>query len=287
MQHLRPSELIINPDGSIYHLNLLPGEVAETIITVGDQDRVGEVSKHFDVIEVKKQKREFLTHTGRIGSHRITVISTGIGPDNIDIVFNELDALFNIDFDSRLPKEELTALDFIRIGTSGALRADLPVDSLLLSTYGLGMDNLGDYYLYAEQAGESALVRAWDDAWPRVYATTCDPALLTQINSDGMRVGMTLTAPGFYAPQGRMLRLAPRYRAADFLRMAVFTFEGMGVTNLEMETAAIYRMSRLLGHRALSTNAILANRATGAFSQQPKVTVERLIQHVLTRITAN
>ncbi|MCG8326191.1 MAG: nucleoside phosphorylase [Chitinophagales bacterium] len=288
MPNILSSELVVNPDGSIYHLKLRPEEVAPIIITVGDPGRVAMVSKYFDEIEVKKDKREFHTHTGRLGSKRITVISTGIGPDNIDIVFNELDALFNIDLEARTIKEELTQLNFIRIGTSGSLQADIPVDSFLASAYGLGLDNLIHYYQYQVNLGEAELTDELNEFLSftsdlRFYPAEGSPYLLNSI-ADEMAQGITLTAPGFYAPQGRSLRLPARFDRNVFEQLGHFSFQKYRITNLEMETSAIYGLSRMLGHRALSTNVILANRPNGQFSTTPHESVDRLIRHVLEKI---
>jgi uridine phosphorylase len=289
MASIQQSELILNPDGSIYHLNLRPEEVAPIIITVGDPGRVPMVSKYFDETEFIKNKREFLTHTGRIGKIRVSVISTGIGPDNIDIVLNEMDALFNIDFESRRPKEATTPLTFIRIGTSGSLQKELPVDSFLASAYGIGLDNLIHYYQYQQNLGEAELTDGLNDFLSYrgkipFYVAESSPALLRKIGSD-MKKGITLTAPGFYAPQGRSLRLPARYDVDFFQKLSHYQFKSYPVTNLEMETSAIYGLCRLLGHSALSTNVILANRQQATFSKHPKKSVDQLIQHVLEKIT--
>jgi len=290
MAQIKQSELIINPDGSIYHLNLRPEDVAPIIITVGDPGRVAMVSKYFDRVEVQKNKREFMTHTGWIGNTRLTVISTGIGPDNIDIVINELDALFNIDFNSREPKAKHTPLSFIRIGTSGSLQKDLPVDSFVASAYGIGLDNLINYYDYQLNLGEAELTDELREflsftAELSFYACEGSPELLRQIGQD-MANGITLTAPGFYAPQGRGLRLRPRFDVGFFQKLSNFKYKEYRITNMEMETSAILGLCRLLGHRALSTNAILANRQNSTFSKTPKESVEQLIQNVLAKISS-
>lgn len=283
------SELIINPDGSIYHLNLRPEDVATTIITVGDPARVPMVSKYFDRIEVQKNKREFLTHTGWVGKKRVSVISTGIGPDNIDIIINEIDALFNIDFESKKAKEALTQLDFIRIGTSGSLQKGLDVDQFLASSYGIGFDNLLPFYYYQPNLGEAKLTDGFAEFLSfhhpiNFYVSQSDRDLLSILGAD-MHKGITITAPGFYAPQGRRLRLAPQFDVSFFQALSQFEFKReLKITNLEMETSAIYGLSRLLGHRALSTNAILANRQAGTFSKTAKATVDLLIRNVLEKI---
>ncbi|MCK0159607.1 nucleoside phosphorylase [Allomuricauda sp. F6463D] len=282
---LGSSELVLNPDGSIYHLNLLPEDIASTIITVGDPQRVKEVSKYFDSIEVKKSKREFVTHTGQFSGKRISVISTGIGTDNIDIVFNELDALANIDFTTRQAKTNTTKLNFIRVGTSGSLQADIPVDSFLISSVGIGFDNLMHFYdcghiknMELEQALAAYL--GWSKYNIHPYAVDVDKDLSTIFKSNRIRFGATGTNSGFYGPQGRVLRLAPTIK--DFNeKLSEFSHGNIRITNLEMETAAIYGIAKLLGHRAVSLNAILANRATGEFSDQGHKTIDELIQYTL------
>ncbi len=281
------SELILNPDGSVYHLHLLPEEIAETIITVGDPDRVSEVSKHFDSIEVKRNKREFVTHTGYIGKKRVSVISTGIGTDNIDIVFTELDALVNIDLKTREIKEKHTTLDFIRIGTSGALQADIDIDSFLISSHGLGLGGLMLYYDFEENESEKILRESIDNQLINpipiptyLYENSTD--LADKIGPDMLR-GVTATCPGFYAPQGRQLRGKVRnQKMLDELR--AWSHNGTRITNFEMETAGIYGMARMLGHRAISCNAILANRAKGEFSAAPKKVAGKLIETVLEKL---
>lgn len=282
------SELILNPDGSIYHLNLHPGDIAHTIITVGDQNRVHEVSKYFDSIEVKKSKREFVTHTGYCSGKRITVISTGIGTDNIDIVFNELDALVNIDFTSRQIKSEKKQLNFIRVGTSGSLQADIPVDSFLMSAAGIGFDNLMHFYdstdiRNTELEAHLTNYLSWDDYHIHPYVVDFDEKLGEVMRSNRIRLGITGTNSGFYGPQGRVLRLQPAI--PDFNeKLAGFTYKNLKITNLEMETAAMYGIAKLHGHRAISLNAIIANRATSEFSKDGKKTIDELIQYTLERI---
>ncbi|MFI1773702.1 nucleoside phosphorylase [Thalassobellus citreus] len=285
---IKESELILNPDGSIYHLNLKPEQVAKTIILVGDQDRVEKVSKHFDTIEFKTQKREFKTHTGRYKGKRISVVSTGIGPDNIDIVLNELDALFNIDLNTRQPKETLTKLDIIRIGTSGSLQKDIPVDAFVLSTHGLDLNGMLHSYQIEtinNPAIEDAFIKHtnWDaqKARPLVIINSVD--LEKKLESDISFKGLTATAGGFYGPQGRVLRL-PVQDASLNHNMDTFNFDGIRISNFEMETSAIYGLSKLLGHNAVSLNAIIANRATGDFSKNPRKTIENLILYTLNKI---
>lgn len=281
------SELIINGKGRIYHLDLHPSEIADTVITVGDPDRVAEVSKYFDRIEYKRAHREFITHTGYISSKRISVVSTGIGPDNIDIVLNELDALVNIDLDARLPKEKHKGLEIVRMGTSGALQADIEVDSLVASTFGVGLDNLLHYYHYEENAEvafiRNALIRhsALENAAIKPYMVEGSIHMLNKFPARaGYHHGITVTCPGFYAPQCRQLRLAP---ALPHLIGALSGFRSgpHRVTNFEMETSAIYGLGKLLGHQCLSISTIIANRQTGAFSKDPASSVENMIKRSL------
>lgn len=280
------SELILNSDGSIYHLNLLPQDISNTIITVGDPDRVAKVSAYFDRIELKKGKREFITHTGYIGTKRLTVVSTGIGTDNIDIVMNELDALVNIDFQQKTVKSELTSLDIVRIGTSGAVQEDIEMGSILASAYGVGLDALMQYYLQAEDEEErhiqNALIEHFSQLDLKPYVARAGESLLQRIAFD-MPQGMTVTAPGFYAPQGRCLR--SDNSIPDLIALINrFAFKELRLTNLEMETAGIYALARMFGHQALSINAILASRVAGKFSADPEAVVEKAIQLVLERI---
>jgi uridine phosphorylase len=286
---IQQSELILNPDGSVYHLNLKPENIAHDIIFVGDQDRVSKITKHFDSIEFSTQKREFKTETGIYKGKRLTVMSTGIGPDNIDIVINELDALVNIDLETRKPKEKLTSLNIIRIGTSGSLHADIPVDSFVMSQFGLGLDNMLRSYLIDEMSNEkieNAFINHsnWDLRKGRPTVIPCSSELAKKIDSDKMHKGITATAGGFYGPQGRVLRLNIQDENLNS-KMDNFSFEGNRITNLEMETAAIYGLSALLGHQALSLNAIIANRSSGTFSKDPYKAVNELIGYTLNKLS--
>jgi uridine phosphorylase len=285
MQRIAESELIINTRGAIYHLDVRPEELAQTIITVGDPDRVGEVSKHFDEVELKRQHREFVTHTGRIGKKRISVISTGIGPDNIDIVLNELDALVNIDFDTRLIRPTLTALHIIRIGTSGSLQADIPVDSWVATTHGLGLDNLLNYYRLEHNEQEAQLLQSFithtqlHTQVTNPYISLASTGLLKNF-VDGFHQGITVTCPGFYGPQGRILRLG--IKNPDLIdRLTEFRFGQHRITNFEMETSAIYGLGKLLGHHCLSLSAIVANRVAKEFSKDSAATINKLIKKSL------
>ena len=286
---IKESELILNPDGSIYHLNLRPEQVADTIILVGDPNRVPRVSAYFDTIEFSTQKREFCTHTGTYKGKRLTALSTGIGPDNIDIVINELDALFNIDLHTRKPKEQLTSLNIVRFGTSGSLQADIPVDSFVLSSHGLGMDNMLHAYKDAPKVREIAMEEAfiahtqWNTDKGRPYIVGCGETLKQRLLTDKVFEGITGTAPGFYGPQGRMLRLPVQDPTLND-KLHSFNYKGYRMTNLEMETSAIYGLSKLLGHQAVSLNAIIANRATGTFTKDTKKLVEELIVYGLEQL---
>jgi uridine phosphorylase len=287
---IKESELILNPDGSIYHLNLRPEHIADTIIFVGDQDRVQKISKHFDTIEFETQKREFKTHTGTYKGKRLTVISTGIGPDNIDIVMNELDALVNINLETREAKKELTSLNIIRIGTSGSLQSNVPVNSFVLSTHGLDLNGMLHFYQIepiCNQVLENAFIdhTNWhkDKARPLIIKNS---ALLENLlDSSEVYKGVTATAGGFYGPQGRVLRL-PLFDDNMNENIDSFNYKGINITNFEMETSVIYGLSKLLGHHACSLNAIIANRPNGSFSKEPKKAVENLIKYTLNKLTS-
>lgn len=283
------SEMILNKRGAIYHLDLLPEELAKTVIVVGDPARVKEVSKHFDEVEVIQQHREFITHTGRLGNKRISVISTGIGPDNIDIVLNEVDALANIDFNSRTIKPELTHLTIIRIGTSGSLQADIPVDSFVAGTHGLGLDNLLNYYRLENNEEEKQIIQQFaahtqiSNVFSQPYISTAAASVLKHF-VEGYHHGITVTCPGFYGPQGRVLRLG--LTNPDLIdRLTEFTFGQHRITNFEMETSAIYGLGKLLGHNCLSLNAIVANRIKKEFSKDGALAVENLIKKTLAIIS--
>lgn len=288
MQKIAESELIINSRGAVYHLDIHPDELAQTIITVGDPGRVPEVSKHFDQIECRNQHREFVSHTGRIGSKRLTVVSSGIGPDNIDIVMNELDALANIDFNSRTIKPELTSLQILRIGTSGSLQASIPVDSYVASTHGLGIDNLLHFYRNTQNEQELQLLQAFKTQtqfhsnFSEPYVASAGSSLL-KLFVEGFHNGITVTCPGFYGPQGRVLRLGLN-NPELVNRLTQFNFGNHRITNFEMETSAIYGLGRLLGHQCLSVNAIIANRVVKEYSKDMKKAVDGLIELTLERL---
>lgn len=291
MSRIAESELIINPRGAIYHLDLRPDEIAGTVITVGDPDRVNEVSKHFDSIEVKRQHREFISHTGYVGNKRLTVLSSGIGPDNIDIVLNEVDALVNIDFETREIKKELRAVNIVRIGTSGSLQTDIPVDSYVASTHGLGVDNLLNFYRHEHNDEEQQLLQSFvthtqiQSQTGIPYISSGAASLIKHFVKD-FHQGITVTCPGFYGPQGRILRLGIR-NPELINRLSDFRFGQHRITNFEMETSAIYGLGRLLGHNCLAVNAIVANRVKKEFSKDGKAAVEKLIQKFLQIFSEN
>jgi uridine phosphorylase len=285
MNRIAESELIINSRGAVYHLDVRPEELADTIITVGDPDRVGEVSKHFDSVETKRNHREFVTHTGYIGKKRISVVSTGIGTDNIDIVVNELDALANIDFESRTVKSRLTQLTIVRVGTSGALQADVPVDSFVASTHGIGIDNLLNFYRQENNEEELQLVSAFvthtqmGSKYATPYIASAGPSVQKHF-VDGFHHGITITCPGFYGPQGRVLRLG--LTNPDLIdQLTSFRYGNHRITNFEMETSGIYGLGKLLGHHCLSLSAIVANRVQKEFSKDGAAAVEKLIVKTL------
>lgn len=280
--------LMLNSDGSIYHLHLFPDELATTIILVGDPDRVPLVSRHFDRIEIQKQNREFVAHTGYVGKHRLSVISTGIGVGNIDIVMNEVDALFNVDFQNRTVKNTLTPLAFVRIGTSGTLQPHIATDSFVVSKYALAFDGLMHFYRHLPDAEEKNLteaVRAHFHRLPvvsNVYAAKGSTELCRRFETH-CQSGITLTMGGFYGPQYRQLR-APIISESIIDLASNFHFHENPITNFEMETAAIYGLGRLLGHQCCSLNAIVANRITHTVSKDAHTLIKRLIQITLENV---
>jgi uridine phosphorylase len=290
MAAIKESELILNPDGSIYHLKLRPEQIADTLILVGDQERVARISRHFDRLEHRVQNREFVTHTGWFNNRRLTVLSSGIGTDNIDIVVNELDALVNIDLETRTIKKEHTSLKMVRLGTSGALQPDLPVDTFVASAYGLGFDGLLHFYSYDESILEKDLMEAfkahtgWSDRLPHPYIIGASETLLAQVGRD-MAAGITATANGFYGPQGRRLRIPLAFPGLN-RRIEDFHSGGHRIMNFEMETSALFGLGRVLGHQALTVCAIIANRVRKEYSKDYRKTVDRLIEVVLERMTS-
>ena len=289
MERIPESELVLNENGSVYHLDLLPENISDTIVLVGDQGRVGKISKHFDAIEYVGQKREFLTHTGRIGSKRLTVLSTGIGTDNIDIVVNELDALVNIDLMNRVPKEKTKSLNLIRLGTSGSLQEDLPVDSFLLSTHGIGFDGVLNYYAESRNVEDTELTDEfikqmdWNEDFPRPYIVKGSERLFG-ILAEGTQHGITATANGFYGPQGRELRLKARVPDLNE-RLMNFNHKGQRITNFEMETSALFGLGKALGHECATVCAIIANRYRKEYSKDHDLSIGQLITFLLERIS--
>ncbi|MFW5757396.1 MAG: nucleoside phosphorylase [Bacteroidota bacterium] len=287
-KYFQESELILNPDGSIYHLHLKPEHVAENVLIVGDQSRVESISKYFDNIEYKIQSREFITHTGRYKNKRITVISTGIGTDNIDIVINELDAVVNVDLEKRVLKKEHTSLNIIRLGTTGALQPWLKTDTLVASAYGLGLDGLLNFYEHKDEITQSKISQAfikhtgWNDHLPYPYVVKASESLLNKY-AQQLNKGITATAPGFYGPQGRKLRIPLAFPDLNS-KMESFDFEGHAITNLEMETSALYGLGLILGHNTLTICNIIANRVNGTFSKNYKKSVDEMIRYILEKI---
>ena len=287
---IKNSELILNPDGSIYHLHLKPSDVAKTIIFVGDQERVGEVTKYFDSIDFEVQNREFKTQTGTYKGKRLSVISTGIGSDNIDIVLNELDALFNIDFETCEIRANKSSLSIVRIGTSGALQPDIDIDSFILSAYAIDIN--GMLQSYKIDAIKNPLIEAafvkhtqWSPQKPYPVIVQNSSRLEALLKSEQTLTGLTATCGGFYGPQGRVLRLELQDDSLN-QKMDDFEFNDLKVTNFEMETSAIYGLAKLLGHDACSMNAILANRALGTFSKTPQATIDKLIIYTLNKLVS-
>lgn len=279
------SELIINPDGSIYHLNLKPEHLASTVIAVGDPERVSKISKYFDSIEFEIAKREFVTHTGYYQGKRMTVISTGMGTDNIEIFMTELDALVNVDLETRLPKEMHTTLDIIRIGTSGSMRQEIPAGSMLASAYGVGLDSLMTYYTTSYTSLEEEVGKAIQESLQIGFKPYCiqGSEKLLKLLGEGLIIGNTATCPGFFGPQGREVRLKPAI--PDIIeKLGAINVDGFEMTNFEMETAGYYAMGRLLGHEVLSLNAIVANRVTQEFAANAHEIVDNLIQHTLKKM---
>lgn len=287
---LLPSELIINPDGSVYHIKLRPEHVAPTVIVVGDQNRVERVSKHFDHIEHKIAHREFITHVGTYKGNKFTVMSTGIGPDNMDIVINELDAAVNCDLETRKIKEKHTALNIIRIGTSGSLQEDIPVDSYLLSTHGLGFDGVAGFYDIEPEEDEIKLIQAfhsqvnWEIPTVSPYIAKGDGGLIALLEEKAIK-GITITGSGFYGPQGRVLRINTKQPDLN-TQMKSFSYKDHRITNFEMETSALYSLASMLGHKSATICAIIANREAKQYSKDYKKTVDELIVYTLDKLSS-
>lgn len=284
---IKESELVLQPGGQIYHLNLFPEEIADTIIVVGDPGRVEIISHYFDTIDIKRQNRELTTHTGTLKGKPITVLSSGMGTDNIDIVMTELDALANIDLKKREVKKERKSLNIIRIGTCGALQPEIEVNSFVASAYGFGFDGLLNFYEHDGISDEKlvkSFVKAtgWNEKLPYPYCVPADPHLLDTIAYD-MTQGITASAPGFFGPQGRHIRLNLKYPDLNE-KIEQFSYNGKKITNLEMECSAIYGMGKALGHRTLTVCVAIANRVVKTFSSDYKPHVVRLIETVLERV---
>jgi len=281
------TELILRPDGSIYHLGIHPEQLASKVILVGDPERVPLISRHFDHVEFTSSNREFVVHTGTVNHKRISVVSTGIGVDNIDIVVNELDALVNIDLTSRRPKESLTHLQLVRVGTSGSLQRDIPTGSFVASAFACAWDGVPQSYGGIAEPPETELCDALKTAIPHLatqsglYAVSSSSDLLSRIGG-GMFAGITATANGFYGPQGRSLRLASLMEPV-IDQLASFRHGDLRITNFEMECAGIYALASMMGHDAVTVCVILANRATKEFHKNPSASVEQLIHQVLER----
>jgi len=290
MQKLKDTQLIVTAEGAIYHLNLKPENLADTVIIVGDPGRVPTISKYFDEIEFQGQNREINTHTGRIGKKRLTVLSSGMGPDNIDIVINELDALTNIDLLNKTVKPNHKALNLIRLGTSGAVQRDIKVDSFVMSKFGLGLDGVMNFYKVPDGILETEMCKSvkkqieWPEQLAQPYIVKCSEDLAKKIGFD-MHQGITVTAPGFYGPQGRTLRMQLNF--PDFIqKLETFRYKDERILNFEMETSALYGLGRSLGHNVLTICAVIANRITEEYSANHHKPVETLIKLLLERITA-
>ncbi|MGF7138814.1 nucleoside phosphorylase [Roseimarinus sediminis] len=286
---IQASELIINPDGSIFHLHLKPGQIADTILLVGDQGRVDMIASFFDEIEHEVQNREFKTVTGWYNERHLSVLSTGIGTDNIDIVVNELDALVNIDFNTRQPKDMLTSLNLLRIGTSGSLQAAIPLNSYVVSELSIGFDGLLNFYdgrdIVSDNEFEQLFMQhmQWNKKLAHPYVVSCSETLLNEIDGEEIIRGINISSPGFYGPQGRVLRL-PLIDAQLNEKIASFDFIGKKITNYEMESSAIYGLSKLLGHEALTVCLIIANRPLGKANQQYHPEMKQLVKYLLDRL---
>lgn len=291
MVRIAESELILNPDGSIYHLKLKPENIADDIIVVGDPGRVPVISAYFDKIEFKQSNREIVTHTGYIGKKRLTVMSTGMGTDNLDIVINELDAVVNIDLVNRTAKKEHKALNIIRLGTSGAMQEDIPVGSYVMSTHGIGIDGMMWYYAAGKEVIDADLTEAflnqtkWPNDLPKAYIVAGSENLFEKMGK-GYLKGMTATAPGFFGPQGRVLRLNLAYPDLND-RISDFKYKGYRIANFEMETSALYGLSKALGHNAMTVCAIIANRLRKEYAKDYKPSVTALIEDLLEKLASS
>jgi len=288
---MRPSELIINKDGSIYHLHLTPGDIPDTIILVGDLDRVGEISKHFSKITFKKQNREFVSHSGYYKNKQLMVMSTGIGTDNIDIVLNELDALANIDLISRTAHPVFRKLNLVRLGTTGAVQSSILPGTVLITRTVIGLDGLINFYSNRNSVCNTEFEKAfvtftgWNPILSAPYVVDADPVLFSKLKNN-FTGAITVTAPGFYGPQGRALRIYPADEKLN-TKIQMFEYKGQRITNFEMETSAIYGLSRLFGHRAVTLCVVIANRITGEFLNDFRVPLENMIISALESLSAD
>lgn len=291
MERIAESELILNPDGSVYHLKLKPQNIADDIIVVGDPGRVPVISAYFDKIEFKQSNREMVTHTGYIGKKRLSVMSTGMGTDNLDIVINELDALVNIDLVTRTPKNEHKSLNIIRLGTSGAMQEDIPVGSYVMSTHGIGLDGLMRFYAAGKDVIDNDMTNAfleqtaWPDDLPKAYIVAGSENLFEKMGKGYMK-GITATAPGFFGPQGRVLRLKLAYPDLND-RISDFRYNDYRIANFEMETSALYGLSKALGHHAMTVCAIIANRLRKEYAEDYKPSITALIEDVLGKLASS
>jgi uridine phosphorylase len=289
---IKASELILNPDGSVFHLHLKPENIADTILLVGDPGRVKMISGYFDRIECNIQNREFITVTGWFKNRHISVVATGIGTDNIDIVVNELDALVNIDLQTREVKPELRSLNLIRIGTSGSLQADIPINSFVISKKSIGFDGLLNFYAgrngIADLTFEKAFIEyaGWNELLAKPYVVDCSESLFNLISGPETVTGINISAPGFYGPQGRVLRL-PLSDAELNQKIETFRFEGQRITNYEMESSAIYGLSKLMGHSAITICAIIANRVTLLANESYQLVMKTLVEYILEKLSEN
>jgi uridine phosphorylase len=287
---MKESDLIVNSDGSIYHLKLKPEEIPDLVLISGDPARIAMISDHFDVVEFKRQNREFVSHLGSYRGKQILALSTGIGPDNIDIVMNELDALVNIDLTTRKPFEQHRTLNIIRIGTSGTIHADIPIGSYVISSHGMGMDGSLHYYKDLDRITDTELTTEfirqtkWPAFLPRPYIIPGTPILIQKL-TDGGVTGITATAGGFYGPQGRVLRLNTSFEGM-LDAMANFSYKGHRIINFEMETSSLYGLGKMLGHHVASICVLLANRATGEYTRTIREDEENLIGFVLNKMTS-
>jgi uridine phosphorylase len=286
---MKESDLIVNSDGSIYHLKLKPEEIPDLVLVSGDPARISMISDHFEQIEFKRQNREFVSHVGSYNGRRILALSTGIGPDNIDIVMNELDALVNMDLKTREPLEQHRSLSIVRIGTSGTLHADIPIGTHVISSHGMGLDGSLHYYQKLSEVVDSELTAefvrqtGWPAFLPSPYIIPGTSGLINKLSAEGI-TGITATAGGFYGPQGRQVRLKCSFPGM-LDAMAKFSYKNHRIINFEMETSSLYGLGRMLGHETASICVLLANRATGQYTRTIREDEEKLILYVLEKLT--